>query len=100
MKSKIAPLFIPSLKYDLDKILCDDNMIIVFDEWIQEDQIFKDYYIVHRPGGIRYRDVIDTLAEAGFDRRTNTNHKFLERIIDMGERKNNSVKLFGLGWGS
>ena len=91
------------------KILTSDPVIIVYDEFdssthLTEGKISRDFYIVKRIEGqkhIYYKDVIDVLIENNFIR-DDARFKFLEKIKEeyTEKRNDNSIKVFGLGWGS
>ena len=97
-----------------NKILCEDNSIIVLDFYVVNEldkytrkwkrtEEYKDYFIVNKKEGqdhIYYKDVIDELIRNNFIRNLG-DHRFLESIgLYDHSRNDNSIKVYGLGWGS
>jgi hypothetical protein len=101
------------------KILTDRDEIIYADEYTvrlygektgfvwKETERYHDYFIVRKREGqthIRYCDVIDTMIENDFDRKTCT-HKFMETIREASgsefvRRNPKSIPIYASGWGS
>ena len=85
------------------KILCDDDCIIYKDAYIDNQEIFRDFFLITKKEGkhhIYYADVIDELIKQGFQR-NESDHHFLENIKLEGKSRNiNSIPVYSSFWGS
>jgi hypothetical protein len=118
-KAKFAICCFDTIDEIENKILCSDDFIIYNDtydiqtkingKW-KETEKYYDYFVVKKRDGenyIYYKDVIDVLIKAKFDRKTNSDHFFMENIRLIQSNKNfnhsrnkNSIKFYGSVWGS
>ena len=107
--ARFSPSVFNTIEQLETRVLSSDPIIIVNDEFdssthLTKGKISRDFYIVKRKEGqehIYYKDVIDVLIENNFIR-NDARHKFLEKIREeyTEKRNDNSIKVFGLGWGS
>lgn len=87
-----------------NKVLCDDDVIILYDTFHTDHTFFKDYMLVKKREGehfIYYKDVINTLIQNNFIRDDTDNH-FLESIgiYNQYKRNQNGLNVYCFHWGS
>ncbi len=111
--AKFVPSCFKTIEDVENKILCDDDIIIIYDTYKIEylnkklshlNKSYGDYILVKKRQGenhIYYKDVIDTLIENNFIR-DDCDHRFLETIslINPLKRNMNSLNVYGFFWGS